>query len=147
MLANDIQVTVGKYEESGRPDVDPESIQTVEHPPGFAELAGYLASDCERSIFKRFRWLTARNLLMMQAEISSLEERIRCWDQEDRTTIETQGPSASYQLYTTLTSWDALVESAKTNKRDAEKMEIFTTLRNLLPAYRKYSRISNVRPI
>jgi len=145
MMSNDISVNVGKYEASMEPDVesvqqdvDPESIRTAEHPPGFADLAGYLASDCERSIFKRFRWLMARNLLMMQDEITALEERIRRWDLEDRMMIETHDESVTYGLCSTLTSWEAMVQSAKTDKRDAEKLEVYTSLRTLLAAYRMF---------
>jgi len=136
-MSNDIQPNIGKYEEDALPpDADPESVRTAEHPPGFADLAGYLASDCERSIYKRFRWLTARNLLMMQDEITGLEQRVREWDLEDRLTIETHDESSTYQLRGTLSSWESLVESAKTNKRDAEKLEVYNSLRTLLAAYR-----------
>lgn len=130
-----VEVKIGKYDPTML-ETDPESVQTAEHAPGFAELAGYLASDCERSVYKRFRWLTARNLLMMQAEITSLEERIRNWDMEDRLILETHDEATCKQLRATLTSFDALVESAKSNKRDGDKLEVFMKLRTLLPEYR-----------
>ena len=137
-MSNDIHLNIAKYETALLPEPDPESVRTAEHPPGFADLAGYLASDCERSIYKRFRWLTARNLLMMQDEITGLEQRVREWDLEDRLTIETYDESSTYQLRGTLSSWESLVESAKTNKRDAEKLEVYNSLRTLLAAYRTF---------
>jgi len=135
-MSNDTFVKIGKYEASPQPEADPETVRTAEHPPGFADLAGYLASDCERSIYKRFRWLTARSLLMMQDEITGLEQRIREWDLEDRTMVESHDEASTLQLRGTLSSWESLVESAKTNTRDAEKLQVYNSLRTLLAAYR-----------
>jgi hypothetical protein len=49
-------------------------------PPGYPTVAGLISKDDDFAIFRKFRYLNARNLLYLQAELIDLENELETLD-------------------------------------------------------------------
>jgi hypothetical protein len=99
---------------------------------GFAAVASKIAHDPDKSttIYRRFDWLSARNLLFYQAELAELEEVQRRYDEEDRkardeTSIECQR------------DWEKFAKCAEEDGREKRRMDLAMNIRIKLEKYRK----------
>ena len=50
---------------------------------GYPSFAEFIARDGDAAVYRKFRHLSARNLLYRQSELHSLEERLQNLDRED----------------------------------------------------------------
>lgn len=89
-------------------------------PNGYAKLAAIQTKEQEYVILRRFRWLSARNLLYYQAEITALEYQLKFLEDRMRNECRTD----------VLRSWPTFAE-------DDTRCEIVLKIRQLL---REYSR-------
>lgn len=55
----------------------------IRYCPGEAELAAYIAMDRDDATFRRFDQLSARNLVVMQCDITALEQQLLFLDKEE----------------------------------------------------------------
>lgn len=107
-------------------------------PLGFAALSSLMASDEEQEllIFRKFNEISARNLLYMQCELLSIEERLKRCDRK-------LSSSGDMNLEEAAETWEVMVEQAKDEKTEArEMMELVKELRVKIKEYRK--RVQNL---
>ncbi|KAJ5219698.1 hypothetical protein N7468_008902 [Penicillium chermesinum] len=57
------------------------------YPRGYPELAAFMKTDAEISMFRRFDYLHLRELLYLQEELTSLEEQLQKFDASEPTEI------------------------------------------------------------
>ena len=110
---------------------------------GFPRVAQKLNSDPDKTttIFRRFDRLSARNLLLLEAELAELEARQDCLDEQDR-------KSLSDEVRRCHGDWNTFEELATgrdkngdpTNPGQAEKLALALKIREKLKEYRKRSR-------
>lgn len=103
---------------------------TIDQPfyaDGYPALAAFIASDTDGStaIFKRFNRLAARNLLLLQAELASLQEQLDAFDDEDTRDLDT---------LQSLRNWD---DYKARRKNDQQRMELVSKIRGTLREYRE----------
>jgi hypothetical protein len=69
---------------------------------GYPSLADFIASDPEHStaIYRRFDFLSARNLLFLQSEVVELEADLRRFDQEDLRNTQTEDSDSARDFKT-----------------------------------------------
>jgi len=120
-----------------------------EYVGGYAEFSAYIASDSDLQIFRSFKDLTSRNLLMLQSELLSLEARLRSIDQEEYQSIVEAKLNCDdeelIKLRLGIEHWETFVEEAsqsdanqsKTQReiRQVRKMNLVQELRRTLPLY------------
>lgn len=53
----------------------PSLVATDEYLAGFEEVAAFISTEDDGGMYRRFRRLAARNLLYMQSELASLEDK------------------------------------------------------------------------
>ena len=107
---------------------------------GFPRVAHKLASDPDKTttIFRRFDRLSARNLILLEAELAELEERQDRLDEEDR-------KSSSEEARQCHTEWSTFEHLATgrdpkgnpTNPGQAGKLELALKIRAKIKEYRK----------
>merc|ERR1712000_156127 len=92
------------------------------HADGYPSLAAFMASDRDKTaqIYKRFDWLSSRNLLYLQSELAELEERLHTYDEQDR-----GQPQAR--------NWERFKESGKSQP---ERIDLVKTIRNVMLDYK-----------
>lgn len=108
---------------------------------GFPRVAQKLASDPDKTttIFRRFDRLSARNLILLEAELAELEERQDRLDEEDR-------KSSSEEARQCHTEWSTFEHLATgrdpkgnpTNPGQAGKLELALKIRAKIKEYRKH---------
>ena len=111
-------------------------------PHGFAQVTEEITKDPDHGwkIFKRFDRLTTRNLLYLQAKLSSLEAKQIAYDQEVLLSGDIDSKTAA-------TSWEDFQRLAEADGHDREKKgmslarEIEQTLETYHSALKRYSRI------
>ena len=101
----------------------PDSIQTT----GYAQAAGFIATDKELSVYRRFDRTAARVLLTMQSEITSKQKRLDILDQEDA-----KDPNDEKAFISAATIFEELQNRGP---RDEEKNILLGELRRLLKEY------------
>ena len=99
---------------------------------GFSSLVAFIASDRDKStqIYRRFDYLSARNVLLLQSELAELEARQRELDIADtRATVEEKRSARN---------WRALKERAADpdNVRERERMEVVEEIQRKIKEYR-----------
>ncbi|KFY32813.1 hypothetical protein V495_08702, partial [Pseudogymnoascus sp. VKM F-4514 (FW-929)] len=113
--------------------------QAAEQPlNGFPRVARKLNSDPDKTttIFRRFDRLSARNLLLLEAELAELEARQDCLDEEDR-------KSLSEEVRRCHADWNTFEGFAMgrdsngdpTNPGQAEKLDLALKIREKLKEY------------
>ncbi|KAL9622797.1 MAG: hypothetical protein Q9160_002916 [Pyrenula sp. 1 TL-2023] len=104
---------------------------------GYANLAAFVSSDKEHSatLFRRFRSLSARNLLYLESELQELEAQQRDIDLADAAVAD--DPRAHPDDTDVATDWQILREKAEGLKeRNAvERMELVKKIRSKLEEY------------
>ncbi|CAG7558295.1 unnamed protein product [Fusarium equiseti] len=128
-------------------DVEKHAGQTSEQKPlGFAALSSLMASDGDQEllIFRKFDELSARNLLYMQCELLSIEERLKRCDRK-------VSSSGNMDLEEAAETWEVMVEQAKDGRAEAkEMMELIQELRVKIKEYHEAldmeSRIARLHP-
>lgn len=118
-------------------DVEKNAAQNYEpRPLGFAALSSLMASDGDQEllIFQKFDEISARNLLYMQFELLSVEERLKKCDMK-------LSNSGDMELEEAAETREVMVEQAKNGRKEAqEMMELVTELRLKMKEYRKRVR-------
>jgi hypothetical protein len=107
---------------------------------GFPSVADKIASDVDKTttIYRRFDKLSARNILLLQAELAELERLQDRYDAEDRKQMD-------YVVIDGRSDWREFVKNAaETDRygkilhpREKEKMDLAIRIRGKLKEYRK----------
>jgi hypothetical protein len=110
---------------------------------GFPLVADKIASDADKTttIYRRFDRLTARNLLLLQAELAELETLQNRYDAEDlkkrdQVTIECHRNWVEFEKYSSATENNG----QPTWPDQREKMRLVMKIQEKLKEYRKYQR-------
>ena len=99
------------------------------HLDGYPSFAHFIARDGDAAIYRRFSHLSARNLLYLQSELHSLDDRLRILDAEDASDITNEeAPKAARE-------WRYLSDDA--NPRARLHREIHEQFRVKLKEYRR----------
>lgn len=152
-LAAVVQATVTRNRPMGMAEPtapkDPESqgdqpslITPDEYLPGFEEVAALISTEDEGGMYRRFRRLSARNLLYMQSELASLEDKLRGMDQGDKCKIDTPEGVNAFQC---AIDWDAMRRLEPTDGKARERLALVMDIRKLMREYRRYSIFSKFR--
>ncbi|KAG4255759.1 hypothetical protein FPRO03_04707 [Fusarium proliferatum] len=109
---------------------------------GFAALSSWIVSDRDQEllVFRKFREISARNLLYLQCELMSIEGRLKALDKQ----VEASNDTALEQAAET---WEMMHEQAKAGRPEAKEMlELVIQLRAKIKEYHEaldlQSRIS-----
>lgn len=105
-------------------------------PAGYPKLAFKMGDMPETAIFRRFGFLNAQILLYMQAELVSLEDRLR------RIQARDNEASGSRSLYAK--NWFFLGNSKYQDDGDERQWELVKEIREKLKEYSKLSKISDI---
>ena len=115
-------------------DIEKDAAQSSEQRPlGFAALSSLMASDGDQEllIFRKFDEISARNLLYMQCELLSIEERLKKCDNK-------LSSSGDMDLEEAAETWEVMVKQARDGRAEAqEMMELIKELRLKTKEYRK----------
>ncbi|KAH7485988.1 hypothetical protein FOMA001_g5012 [Fusarium oxysporum f. sp. matthiolae] len=115
-------------------DVEKHGGQDIQQGPlGFAALSSLMVSDGDQEllIFRRFDDISTRNLLYLQCELLSIEDRLKKWDRNVLKSRNTKLEEVAYR-------WEEMVKQAKEGKDEAkEMMELVYQLRSKIKEYRK----------
>ncbi|KFY34897.1 hypothetical protein V494_06389 [Pseudogymnoascus sp. VKM F-4513 (FW-928)] len=105
---------------------------------GFPRVAQKLASDPDKTttIFRRFDRLSARNLILLEAELAELEERLERWDERDKLSVEEE----VRECHTEWSAFERLAggrdaDGELVNPEQAAKMELVLRIRAKLKEY------------
>ncbi|CVK85336.1 uncharacterized protein FPRN_06787 [Fusarium proliferatum] len=109
---------------------------------GFSALSSWIVSDSDQEllVFRKFREISARNLLYLQCELLSIESRLKAWDKQ----VEGSNDTVLEQVAET---WEVMIEQAEAGKTEAKDMlELVKLLRIKIKEYHEaldlQSRIS-----
>jgi hypothetical protein len=103
-----------------------------EVPLGYPSAAALFSKDNDLLIFRRFRYLNVRNLLLMQAELISLETKL---EKLDRSLSASATPGAPADA---LKSWEAFC-------KDGDRRKLAQNIRETLKEYSKRERLCGRR--
>lgn len=120
-----------------RSDPEKDAVE-VKYVHGYPTLAAFIASDPGHSaaIYRRFDFLSARNLLLLQSELVELEAQLRVLDQEDLHNDDGEVNDCARD-------WAVFEEKAKDTNSGAEKrMKLSLLIRAKLKEYSEASSIS-----
>ncbi|KAJ4325097.1 hypothetical protein N0V84_003641 [Fusarium piperis] len=107
---------------------------------GFAALASLMASDRDQEllIFRKFDEISARNLLYLQCELLTIEERLKRWDKK-------VSNSSDMDLEEAAETWEVMVEQAKDGGIEANEMvALVAQLRAKVKEYHLQGRIAGM---
>ncbi|RMY47461.1 hypothetical protein D0865_08648 [Hortaea werneckii] len=105
-----------------------------EYLPGFEEVAAFISTEDEGGMYRRFRRLAARNLLYMQSELASLEDKLRRMDQGDKCKIDTPEGVNAFQC---AIDWDAMRRLEPTDDKARERLALVMDIRKLMREYQE----------
>ena len=112
-------------------DPEKDSIE-VNYVPGYPSLAAFIAKDPDHStaIYRRFDRLSARNLLHLQAELSTLEKK---QDELDRLDLNSDDLDAKDKAR----NWDTLLARAASGNDDEakERVKVAKEIREKIKEY------------
>lgn len=94
----------------------------------YPSFSGFIASDTELSLFRRFDRLSSRNLLYLQSEIFDLQTQLEGFDQEDYN-------EKSGDVILSAKCWETFAARAEEHPRENERME---TIRRIRVAMKEY---------
>ncbi|KAI3588004.1 hypothetical protein IWW34DRAFT_601883 [Fusarium oxysporum f. sp. albedinis] len=128
-------------------DVEKHGGQDIQQGPlGFAALSSLMVSDGDQEllIFRRFDDISTRNLLYLQCELLSIEDRLKKWDRNVLKSRNTKLEEVAYR-------WEEMVKQAKEGKDEAkEMMELVYQLRSKIKEYHEalelQSRVARLHP-
>ena len=106
--------------------------QVEEYMPGFAEVSAFISLDKEGGLYRRFRQLSARNILYLQSEIAILEHRLEACDQADAAVTDFEERMMVNQC---AVDWQILKQHSRTNDRAKERIDLITNLRPMMKTY------------
>ena len=91
---------------------------TLEQQDGYPALADFLAQDPDHEtfVFRRFKTLSARNLLHLQGELIKLEDNIAALERE-------AAKSTDPELHLSMRSWAVFDENSCKHGRDLERKQ------------------------
>lgn len=112
---------------------DPEKdVVEVNYVPGYPSLAAFITSDPDHStaIYRRFDRLSARNLLYLQAELSTLEKKQDELDKQDFNSDEIDVKDKAR-------SWETLLAKAEDGNDDdaVERVKLAKAIREKIKEY------------
>ena len=103
-------------------------------PIGYASFAHFISSDPDLSVYRRFNYISARNILYLQSELADLERRLREFDAEDHR--EEKLGNMDHILSTRC--WSTFSARAQFPGQEKEKMELILRTRALVKEYRTF---------
>lgn len=121
-----------------RPDPEKDAVE-VKYVHGYPTLAAFIASDPGHStaIYRRFDFLSARNLLLLQSELVELEAQLRVLDQEDLRNDDDDEVNECSR------DWNVFEEKARDANSGAEKrMKLSLLIRAKLKEYSEANSMS-----
>lgn len=106
---------------------------------GFSSLAAFMSqnSNSESFVFKRFDRLAARNLLYLQAELASLQDKLDNLDRADAK------PPYDLEVRKCARSWEDFEASKDSSSKQHERWILMHRTRATLREYRKYISMLN----
>jgi hypothetical protein len=110
-----------------------------QYPNGYSRYADIISRDPELSVYRRFRRLSARNLLYLQSELRLLEEDLDRFDKEDQPAEA--AARSQQQPYLLARSYDKLMAdsqdaSSPTKQASQDRINAITRLRAVMKEYR-----------
>jgi hypothetical protein len=117
------------------PDLEKGVVET-KYRPGYPSLAAFIASDPDHSIavYRRFDYLSARNLLYLQSELAELEAQLHTFDQEDLRSSDDDLDNNFAR------DWKAYRERARDpTSRENKGLDLAIRIREKMKEYRKPS--------
>jgi hypothetical protein len=108
------------------------STWTLKQQDGYPSLADFTAQDLDHEtfVFRRFKRLSARNILNLQGELIKLEDDIAALEREAADSIDPE-------LHLSMRSWTVLNENSQKSGRDLERKqkELASALEEKLKKY------------
>lgn len=109
----------------------------IEYLNGFPTFAAYIASDPELAIYRKFDFLSARNLLYLQSELIALEAELKEYDahdfiQEGKENMDVKLSSQCWEVFA--------IRARDCESEEAKRMIIIRKIRVLMKEYRKCPR-------
>jgi len=123
-------------------DLEKDAVE-LKYVHGYPSLADFIASDPEHSttIYRRFDFLSARNLLFLQSELVELEADLRRFDQEDLRNTQTEDSDSARDFKT-------FHEKAKdAQSGEAKRLKLQLLIREKLKEYSmppRYLRVCTI---
>jgi hypothetical protein len=106
-------------------------LDMVSH--GYPALAAWIAQDPnnESLVFRKFDYLSARNLLHLQSQVISLEQKLKRYDEE-------MLRSSDMKLREAAMRWESLVKNAEDSQRvvEKERMNLYCEIQYKIKEYR-----------
>ena len=102
----------------------------------FPTFAAYIASDPELAIYRKFDFLSARNLLYLQGELITLEAELKEFDALDYV----QERKGNMDVNLSSRCWEVFINKARVSgSEEAKRMEVIRKIRALTKEYRECS--------
>lgn len=106
----------------------------IEYLNGFPTFAAYIASDPELAIYRKFDFLSARNLLYLQSELIALEAELKEYDahdfiQEGKENMDVKLSSQCWEVFA--------IKARDCESEEAKRMKVIRNIRVLMKEYRK----------
>ncbi|KAI6884928.1 hypothetical protein KC360_g6034 [Hortaea werneckii] len=118
----------------------PSLVTPDEYLPGFEEVAAFISTEDEGGMYRRFRRLAARNLLYMQSELASLEDKLHKMDQGDRRRMNTPEGVDAFQC---AIDWNSLRRLEPTYDKARERLALIMDIRKLMREYLLEARLKS----
>ena len=96
---------------------------------GYPKFAEFIAKDRDAAIYRRFQYLSARNLLYQQSEIHDIEEQLEKLDYEDAKDI------ANVNAQSAARQWHRY--ASNTDAHSVRRRELQSKIETKLKKYRK----------
>ena len=96
----------------------------------YPSFADFIASDPELSVFKRFNYLSSRNLLYLQSELLDLQTQLQDFDEEDYNGMDGE-------ILLSAKCWETFTARAKESQHPREK-ERMDTIRKIRISMKEY---------
>jgi len=111
------------------------STWTTKQQDGYPALADFIAQDPDHEtfVFRRFKALSARNILNLQGELIKLEDDIAALEREAADSVDPE-------LYLSMRSWAVFDENSGKTGRDLERKQkaLASALEEKLKKYCQY---------
>ena len=123
--------------DSEKTQEDPEKHpQRPEFVPGLDELAAFVSTDTERSIYPRFRDLGALNIIYKANDLARVQKYIDECDRKEQDILADKAHPRRALTLSCSASISALQEAAKSDEYYKLKLEALENLHNMLNDYR-----------
>lgn len=113
------------------------ALGDMEYLEGYVDFSHFIASDPSLSIYRRFSFLGARNLLYLEAELQLIECELQAFDENDKRTFDgARKNEEKRKEECALRSWDDLKQQANCgDERQAGKLRMIYKLKRLMKEY------------